>query len=584
MSQRILFAMTKTRNLIVVILVLLPFSGCKQKEEKLTGDRLDEIAETYGQFAPDDAWEDGTGFAYYGSENEFSRRQFSEVSAERLYKRRGQRQMLKILDGDVDEAIALAEYRLGENPQDAESYFILAVAYSQKNDIDKAMSSVRSAMERGMDFGRFLAGPRDLLEPLTLSKSFRDFASENSRTLVHGPMVGSIWSQGASFWARTMDESKVSVRCFDSLGNLVAEASAQSKVDVDFTAVVKVQGLEDYSAYRYDVLVDGVIVDPINDQSFKTIRLEGVSGEFEIGVGGCAGYTPIYERMWSTIASHNLDAMLMLGDNVYIDIPEMPGAFHDYTYYRRQSEPDFRKLVAKTPLYSIWDDHDAATDDIWMGPFKDKPDWKQPMVNLFNRNWVNPGRGDSEWAGCWYSFYVGDVSIFMLDGRTYRTNPYKEEKTMLGPVQKKALLDWLAYPRESFKVIVSPVAWSSDSKPGSNDTWNGFIEEREEIFQFLSDNKVEGVILLSSDRHRTDLWKNEREGDYPLYEFMSGRLTNMHTHDLEPGALIAYNEKCSFGKMVFRSNRPDPEIEFQIVSIDNEITHSHVVKRSEISY
>jgi alkaline phosphatase D len=65
---------------------------------------------------------------------------------------------------------------------------------------------------------------------------------------------------------------------------------------------------------------------------------------------------------------------------------------------------------------------------------------------------------------------------------------------------------------------------------------------------------------------------------------MSGRLTNMHTHDLEPGALIAYNEKCSFGKMVFRSNRPDPEIEFQIVSIDNEITHSHVVKRSEISY
>ena len=27
-----------------------------------------------------------------------------------------------------------------------------------------------------------------------------------------------------------------------------------------------------------------------------------------------------------------------------IDIPEKPGAFHDYTYYRRQSQPDFQNM------------------------------------------------------------------------------------------------------------------------------------------------------------------------------------------------------------------------------------------------
>ena len=36
--------------------------------------------------------------------------------------------------------------------------------------------------------------------------------------------------------------------------------------------------------------------------------------------------------------------------------------------------------------------------------------------------------------------------------------------------------------------------------------------------------------------------------------------------------------------MVFRTKLADPEIEFQIVNIDNELTHSHTVKRSEISY
>jgi len=576
--------MTKTLISIAILLGLLPFFGCQQKEEKLTEAQLDEIAEKYGQFAPDDAWEGDTGFAYYGSENEFSRRQFTEVSAERLYKRRGQRQILKIIDGDVDEAIALAEYRLGEDSEDPEYYFILAVAYSQKKDIEKAMDSMRGAIERGMDFGRFLAGPRDLLGTLTGSSVFREYAAEIGQRLLHGPMLGSVSSTSARFWARTSGENQVTIRCYDGADQLIAEQSSRSSAASDYTAVVAVSGLKPDLEYRYETLIDGELVESETPLRVRTYPREGQASAFRMGLGGCAGYTPIYERMWSTVASHDLDAMLMLGDNVYLDLPEMPGAFHDYTYYRRQSNPDFRKLVASTPMYSIWDDHDAVIDDIWMGPFRDKPDWKQPMVNLFNRNWVNPGEGVTEWPGCWYSFSIGDVEVFMLDGRTYRTNPLKEEKTMLGPVQKKWLFDSLKASKATFKIIGSPVAWASDSKPGSMDTWNGFIGEREEIFQFLGDNKIEGVLLLSADRHRTDFWKNERAGDYPLYEIMSARLTNVHTHELMQGALFGYNEKCSFALLNIDTFKADPEIEFKIINIDNEVMNTHVIKRSEISY
>ena len=579
----------KILGYLIIFFLSLLGPAC-QKAEKAgdtkpqTLEELEAIAETYGQFAPPDAWEEDPNFAYYGSENEFTRRQFSAVSAEKLYKRRGQRQLLEILDGNVDEAIFLAEFRLEEDASDAESWYILTVAYSVKGDVTKAAESMKRALENGMEVTRFQAGPRDLLKNLTSSYDFGAVTMGLSSRLIHGPMLGSVSDTGASFWFRTVGEDTVEVRCIDRAGNLAGQASSQASAAADYTAVVTVDGLKAGTEYRYEVKVNGETIELASPAAFKTYTAAGSPGSFKIGVGGCAGYTPYYEYMWSTLASRQLDAMLMLGDNVYIDIPEMPGAFHDYTYYRRQSQPDFRNLVQSTAMYAIWDDHDAATDDIWMGPYQDRPVWKQPMVDLFNRNWVNPGTGDAEWPGCWFQFSVGDVDVFMLDGRTYRTNPHKEEKSLLGPVQKEWLLRGLKAAPRPFCVIASPVCWASESKPGSNDTWNGFIGEREEIFQYLSDNRIEGVVLLSGDRHRTDFWKNEREDDYPLYEMMSCRLTNIHTHELMPEAIWGYNEKPSFGIMNFDTTLDDPEVRFEAVSIDNEMMHSSTIKLSEISY
>ena len=80
-------------------------------------------------------------------------------------------------------------------------------------------------------------------------------------------------------------------------------------------------------------------------------------------------YYPAYERIWDTIRLRDPHAFLILGDNVYLDLPGPVGPFHDYTYYQRQSRPEFRRLVAGTPIYAIWDDHDAGIDDVFLGPY-----------------------------------------------------------------------------------------------------------------------------------------------------------------------------------------------------------------------
>jgi alkaline phosphatase D len=173
----------------------------------------------------------------------------------------------------------------------------------------------------------------------------------------------------------------------------------------------------------------------------------------------------------------------------------------------------------------------------------------------------------------------------MLDCRFYRQNPKTTENpSMLGPFQKQWLFDKLKSSKGTFKVIASSVTWAPGAKPGSRDPWDGFPAEREEIFSFVKHNKIEGVILLSADRHRSDVWKIDRENSYPLYELTSSKLTNVHTHRIIPKTLFGYNKKCSFGLLSFDTTLRDPELTYQIVSIDDELIYTMTIKRSRLLF
>jgi len=202
---------------------------------------------------------------------------------------------------------------------------------------------------------------------------------------------------------------------------------------------------------------------------------------------------------------------------------------------------------------------------------------------VFRENWVNPSYGGGEaQPGCWFAFSIGQVDFFMLDCRYYRTQDSRPP-TMLGPVQKAWLKEALGASKGTFRVIASSVPWAEGAKPGSKDPWQGYLEERNELFAFLAERKIGGVVLLSADRHRSDLWKIERPAGYPLYDFSSSRLTNIHTHGLMKGSLLGYNEKCSFGLLSFDTTKADPEVIYTIVTIDGEAVHTFGLKRSQLT-
>ena len=106
------------------------------------------------------------------------------------------------------------------------------------------------------------------------------------------------------------------------------------------------------------------------------------------------------------------------------------------------------------------------------------------------------------------------------------------------------------------------------------------------IFDLINKEKIDGVVLISGDRHRTDIWKTEREEGYPLYEFLSAKMTNVHSHKMRKEALWSYSNKgeCYWGQLDFDTNLKDPVVTFKAVNQDGKVLKEFPVKLSELTH
>jgi len=521
----------------------------------------------------------------------------SAPGADTEVKRVGQYALRLIQTGRAAEAIAYADQYRSSFPGriDQEVLFMRSLAQAQLGQLEEAARSMDSAIEvAGIPPQRFLAGPRRLFAPLHGHEAFAALSRRWSGELVHGPMLGAMTDRSVRVWVRGPDETRVRAVASTSadLSNPIVSDWTPMAARDDYTAVMTLEGLQPDTSYHYAIqLESGERLLRSDDQKFRTFPRAGAATKLRIVFGGCAGYMPANERVWSTIQAFSPAAFLTLGDNVYVDDPESPDQ-QRYCYYQRQSRPEFRGLVAGTPTYAIWDDHDFAMDDSVGGPEADVPYWKPMVAKIFRENWVNPSYGgDGEERGVWFDFRVGDIHFIMLDGRTYRTDSGRfgpsrvDNQTMLGPRQLEWLRRTLVGSDAKFKVLVSPVSWHEDAKTRTQgrDSWAGYRSERETIFSWIRDHDVAGVVLLSSDRHRSDAWLNKRSDSYDLFEFASGQFTNQHTHPVMAGSLFGYNELPSFGLLTFDMEVSDPTVTYEIVDIDGKVQNALTVRLSQLT-
>ena len=125
-------------------------------------------------------------------------------------------------------------------------------------------------------------------------------------------MPGCVTDISAKFWLRTANEvsTQVFVSSSQNMGPSIKSAAVKTNKDTDFTAVLTVQGLKPDTKYYYELFLNGR--KQPKRWSFSTFPPDGAKAKFQIGFGGGAGYTPQYERMWNTVAAHNLLALSLI--------------------------------------------------------------------------------------------------------------------------------------------------------------------------------------------------------------------------------------------------------------------------------
>jgi len=317
--------------------------------------------------------------------------------------------------------------------------------------------------------------------------------------LALGPMVGHTSSSESRIWAKSSRPARLGavVGTMPDLRDGRHVSGPDLVADSANMGTVQIDGLAASTRYYYCLLLDGKRVMSPPYPSFDTAPPEGLPGHHRFAFISCLGNNGFNAApSWADMSRTNFDLLLLLGDNHYANTTE-PDKLRA-AYFDHRSAPGVREVTSRIPTYAIWDDHDYGpnnSDGALPG--------KERSLQTFREHWANPSYGEPDNPGIYYSFRRGPIEFFMLDDRYYRT-PNKDVnapgRTMLGTGQlawlKRQLLDSAA----PVKILAAGSEWQSHS---TEDCWSNFRKERDEIFSFIDEHLIRGVILLSGDRHFT---------------------------------------------------------------------------------
>jgi phosphodiesterase/alkaline phosphatase D-like protein len=338
-----------------------------------------------------------------------------------------------------------------------------------------------------------------------------------------GGMVGAASDTTARIWARGTRATALRVQHRPS-GAAMWTTSAPVTFNSarDHTAALTLTGLAATTTYEYRLAVD-CDVDPLSRATFRTLDPVGVPGTFRFAYGADIAHPSNFGgrsyAVFDHIAAANPDFMILGGDQMYADASPVATTKPAYEKKYRDNfgQSHFRRFAASHPTVMMWDDHEIRND--WSSgtapPYPDARAAYDAYQGL--RNPVPRVAGE-----LYYSFRVGQADFFVLDTRTHRgpnSATDNASKTMLGATQKANLKAWLSASTGTFKFLVSSVPWNNYGTTGS-DSWRGFTTERTELFRYIRDSAISGVVLVSGDQHWSGAFHLTEVAPYSFYEFM----------------------------------------------------------------
>jgi len=325
--------------------------------------------------------------------------------------------------------------------------------------------------------------------------------------------------------------------------------SANTLVDANIIRFEDIVGLSPNTSYYYGVKIDGVLDSVLNDTdngldpytgTFKTMPVPGTAASYNFIFGCSIRSNPLGNaEVFDTIKNKGPIFWMSTGDFHYGDVKiNDPAAFRSQFDKRLVSGGTGTKLASLSralPFVFMWDDHDFGPNNSHGAGVTNS--YKQAAHKVF-REYIPYHdlnlAGDAAYTlgeePIARAFTVGRIRYILTDLRSESTRNIGTGEMKLGTTQKAWFKEELIKANGTYPVIVwvTSIPWNGDNddtKNSSKDGWQYFIDEREEIANFLNDNHITGFFALSGDMHgmaiddgtNTDFTSAGNGSGFPLF-------------------------------------------------------------------
>jgi alkaline phosphatase D len=430
------------------------------------------------------------------------------------------------------------------------------------------------------------------------------------RTLISGPMLGYIEHREVLIWLEVSpDVKKVQLR-YRQQGKPETEKimAYTGPLSMTYNPIkIRLEELEMNTVYEYDIWLNDQKVTLPFITTFKTKKLwewREAAPDFNFMVGSCFYINdPQYDRpgkpygqdprILETMGNMPTDFMLWTGDNLYLreaDYSSKAGIAYRYSYNFRF--PMMQKLRATRANYAIWDDHDYGPNNS-----DAKYELKDYTLETFKKYWGNKSFGEPDNEAVYHKFKWSDCDFFMMDDRYFRSadnmpdsingrpNPSKQ---FYGRKQMEWLKNSLISSQGTFKFIVSG-GQMLNPMAKDKECFMSYPVEWQELIDFIKDNKLNGVVFITGDRHLSELIKYQPRGFYPLYEFTCSAVTSGVTNISKSpefnnpsrvaGSLLMEN---NFGKVSISGPKNQRQVILETYDIDGKKRWSFVINEKDL--
>ena len=445
----------------------------------------------------------------------------------------------------------------------------------------------------------------------TLTLAHVCLLSFSQKPLVAGPMPGYIELRTAKIWLQFADHITEAAIHYKPSANKTAKAAFQ-KMKLsggEFnTAVFTLSALEPGTSYNYHITA-GANKKFLDSGTFITQELwqsRKAPADFSFLAGSCIYFNQAeYDRpgkpyggdssIFETMAKEKASFMLWLGDNWYTRYSDYSSEWGlHFRPSRERRFPVLQPFLKSMSHYAIWDDHDYGPNDANKSYV-----FKEASRNVFRKYWANPSYGMNE-QGIYSHFTYNDAEFFLLDDRWFRSSDrmpdstagdINKEKKMFGDEQMEWLKNALLYSKSSsftkFRVIVT--GSQVLNQVSKWDALRSFPAEYRELMSFLEQNKINGVLFITGDRHHSEILKLERKEGYTLYDVTVSPLTSSpaKTQGAEinnPNRVGNEIDEQNYGRFSVTGEGKERKLTVELLGIKGNVLYTWSVKASELSY